>query len=594
MSNLSVQKRTSNNWLRLPKCPPKKRIAPKILIWALLLTFMTKNGVELAFEQVKLISKLNSKFAEDRIQYNSFYKQKGQLKRRDGWNIFNENSMKYKDRKVPKGISRFDYPWRVPMLVRSLTAAESNNRFLYSPLKDVYSNGLGHNLATINGEVWTALRLNLTYTHRISLYSVHSIPFFSSSSRFKYSNDFYRPFLHSGSVEQLFGWGVHEIPREHIQNTICDASVLSGEEGICRVCTTERFLERKSTTNKTGRERNILKFSVNSIEVDNVVELPYNLSYGFPFNPTAAELKYAVSFMGTHSKPNTVFTLPSDHCATNPVIGKFSRRQKAYFFHKYWNAHEFGALKLDTRSQENESFESYKMKVLSDPIIGAVGRRPKLTRLKKTSIIIAVHARRGDFFIANRSMISIALVARIVRQIMKLVIEPIGGPFSKLSVAVNIYSEGLPLDSSQKQSLDHDVNKLGQKFMDSDGTIMESEEVRNFFIDENMDNLGIVFETGLDINLMISDNTILSIHEMIAADIFIGSESGLSANVVGCSSRAAFLIIPGNDALGQSNNVDDLGMLIRFDYNTTKLSPDHIIEMKERWKNFQNSNKDSI
>lgn len=564
-----------------------------VFIWSILLTAIAKYCLTLSTLQPKNISKMfqiKVDAESNRLAFRHDKQRKTSLT--GGQNAFLKKSEITSElREVPTGTSRFDYPWRIPTLVRPLPPSDSNNRFLYSPLKDAYINGLGHNLGTINGEVSTAIRLNLTYTHRISWYSLHSIPFQSISDKYKSADlNAFRPFLHAGSVEQLFGWGVSEIPREHIQSAICPFSVLSGKNGLCRVCTKKGFKQRRQEMLNNGSSKQ-LQYTKNSIKVDHVVELPYNLTFGFPKNPSEMNLQYASSFMETHAHPNTIFTLPAHRCDKNPVFGSFSRAQKAYFFHKYWGSHNSSAVSIDNKANENETFNEYKGRATSTFVIGPVGRRPTLTRLKIDSIIIAVHARRGDFFRAKRPMVSLSFIVRTVREIMKRVVQPAGGLFADLGVSVNIYSEGAPLNSSE---IDHDVTKQGNQFVDVNRKLFSEQDIRTAFLDDKSDIFNGVFKNSLEVNARISDNTMLSIHEMIAADIFIGSESSLSSNLVGSLSRAAFIIIPGTEDLGQSDMDVDERPFIRPKYNATRLSASDLRTMLERWIMFQKYNEDSV
>ena len=492
----------------------------------------------------------------------------------------------YHEKVVPKGKNRFDSPWFIPPMVTTISSNSSRHRYLYSPLKRLYINGLGHNMATINGEVWTSLRLNLTYTHRIARYNVNSVPLNKTKIALYDNLNTYRPFLHVGSVEQLFGWGVSEVPREHIQRSICTSNKLDVAEDKCQICTQKDLDEILSTMTKSKMGPKVAD-ELKPIRVDKVVELPFNLSYGFPIAPSKKHLDEAAEFMQLHNDPHTVFTFPPHNCNKNPIFGRFSIPQRAFFFHKYWNLHGSITDDWSNLNFENESFQSYVNRVTATSVLPRVGRRPPLHRLDPTRLNIAVHARRGDVLIVGRKMLSMRNIAVLIRQIMWHVIRPGQGSFSKLPVSVNIYSEGPRIGTTSELSFDHDVTKLSSQFMDVNGQILSHEDVRNSINNKSGDRFGDLFQNGLEINLRISDNTILSIHEMISADIFIGSESGLSYNVVGSLSRSAFLLM-------SQKRRDRFSRFIQFDEATGTIDNTEIELMKQIWMRFQLNNERSI
>lgn len=66
-----------------------------------------------------------------------------------------------------KGIpSRFMTPWQTVQPLKLPTLKQSHYRVLYSPLRLLGSEGMGHGFATKNMEVSAAIRLGLAYTHR--------------------------------------------------------------------------------------------------------------------------------------------------------------------------------------------------------------------------------------------------------------------------------------------------------------------------------------------------------------------------------------------------------------------------------------------
>lgn len=181
----------------------------------------------------------------------------------------------YIERSVPKQVSRFDYPWRLFHPVSThLSVEQSNNRVLYSTFRDSARGiGLGHAMLMINTELKTALRLNLTYTHRIMKYFL-STPQVKNISRTNNSHDYYND--NAGSVEQLFGWGAHHRPRRHVQLSICPKHVLQGDENVCPLCNnmSEAFAKNNFSVEESLR-------SPFRVPIDHVVGIPDHLSYSY-------------------------------------------------------------------------------------------------------------------------------------------------------------------------------------------------------------------------------------------------------------------------------------------------------------------------
>lgn len=74
-----------------------------------------------------------------------------------------EEAEAFEKRGVP---SRFLAPWQDVPHLKLPTLNQARHRVLYSPLRIVGSEGIGHGFATKNMEVTAAIRLGLAYTHR--------------------------------------------------------------------------------------------------------------------------------------------------------------------------------------------------------------------------------------------------------------------------------------------------------------------------------------------------------------------------------------------------------------------------------------------
>lgn len=387
---------------------------------------------------------------------------------------------------VPVLSSRFFKCWYVPRPIKLLSLAESRNRILYSPLRHLSSDGIGHAFATMNAEVGAALRLNLSYSHRMSHYG----------SLVK--NDIF-------AIENFFGWNRGHIPRQFIRETFCKSS-FTGHGMQCQTC---------DDVHPNNTKPNLI--------FARVVDIPGNLTYkrllcrGYDIH---ACLKPVKRFTAIHNKPNTIFQMDPNYCGSAPADSTIDPETKSYFFHRYWNNHGTNTI--------NPLLDMNREKTY-----------PKI-RYMDNCLTIAVHARRGDFFYVNRPMVSIEIFGNVIRQAME-VIKGHGGIFKHMPICIHIYSEGRKVN--EKLNTGHDSDYMTKDFFDSDGVIRDTNWIHNKISGEHPSQRDI-FSNGLNITLHVSDNTLLALHEMIRADIFIGSASGLGKHIVSTLSRGGLLIMP--------------------------------------------------
>lgn len=202
-------------------------------------------------------------------------------------------------------------------------------------------------------------------------------------------------------------------------------------------------------------------------------------------------------------------------------------------------------------------------------------------------LTIAIHARRGDFFAANRPMVSTPAFARVVRAVVNQV-NLANATFARMPVAVNIYSEGHPANSQSATAIGHDVALLSKQFREPDGRILSEETVRRLFEDRRQDKLGDVFRNGLRVSLRVSEDTVLSLHEMIASDVFVGSVSGMSLHLVGSLSRGAMQVLP-----QRSEEEGEWRGHVLFDGRTGRLQEGEVRLVARYWREFEAHNEKS-
>lgn len=232
--------------------------------------------------------------------------------------------------------------------------------------------------------------------------------------------------------------------------------------------------------------------------------------------------------MKRHNQSNTAFLLPPTLCPGNRFQWMQQMEDRSYFFHKYWEAHGSHAINIDSQQYVAESFNQYVLRVTAEKYLQPAGRRPQLDFLRHDMINVAVHARRGDF-VGRRIMVSVQSFIVAIRQIFKHVIYETG-LLSDTPVRILFYSEGRFLSKNSYGM--HDISRMTKEFVDSDQTIVNRSKVTEQLLHYD-DQLGKMFSSGLEVVFRISENTIQSVHEMVAADIFIGSASSFSIYLIG-------------------------------------------------------------
>ncbi|KAI0565957.1 hypothetical protein FGB62_13g123 [Gracilaria domingensis] len=388
--------------------------------------------------------------------------------------------------RIPKTWNRLHSPWLKKSAPELKTPRQSRNRFLYGPSRTMSSDGIGHSMCSINLEYNLALNMNITYTHRIGYYS-------SLSRRDKLA------------VEEFFGWGVGEVPRTKIQTEGCSpvGGKWPAENNVhkCHVC--GKPLEN------------------GSLNIERIVEVP---TIFLDSNcPTQSECRKELhGFLKENSMSNTIFQLPKSSCSPQKTDANFLSTRNL-FYNKYWNKH--GRL----------------------PWKHIVGRRsgyPKqVLPLNPRELNIAIHVRRGDFLKANsgRKVTKDKVFATVIARVLTI-IGNVGGTLAAMPVAIHIYSEG-QLKTKNVLSI-HMVELQDKKYYDHNGEPRDeswwTSLISSTLREDQFSSTG--WEKRFRVQFHISENTLLSLHTMNAADVFIGSHSGLSTHLVWSTSRGVSLV----------------------------------------------------
>lgn len=406
----------------------------------------------------------------------------------------------------PTEVNRFDVPWLLLRRVDTRSFEQTGYKILYSPMKVKASDGIGHGLTVLNAELSTALNLGLSYTHRLGIYG--------SISREQRT-----------AVEDMFGWGVGEVPRRFIENEVCEVELISNkhppQKGMerCPVC---RAIREDS-----------------ALPIHEVVEIPSSLSYGCV--SCHSRQQAVIDFMHSHAKNNTLFQLSPTKCDQSPKSPDFTLSYR-YFYWKYWDTHgnkSFGSLPVAERKVEGQHW--------TPPI----SKRGSIN-LPENELVIAIHARRGDFFAQKRRrMASGKVFAAVVKAAMDTVQE-VGGVFSEMPVAVIVYSEGRRRKGTVGEL--HEMALMDHEFVDTDGQVRDAMWFHRLLVPEgrstngnnthSMREEGMHFPDGVRVEFRISTDLNVALHEMASADIFIGSASDLSQYAVRVISRSGIQLLP--------------------------------------------------
>jgi hypothetical protein len=272
----------------------------------------------------------------------------------------------------------------------------------------------------------------------------------------------------------------------------------------------------------------------------NIVRVPKEITFSLGESKAAAKLEF---FLAQHNESFTIFEMSNEFCATSPTFSNFTLT-RPWFRTKYWERHWLPsrgnglshAYALCGKSPQNGSELDTSLRSAS------IQDAPLLFRDGELSI--AVHVRRG-YFLVDKGRVSIksAVYAQIIRTALD-VVENTGGPFATMPAAVYIYSEGKPKRAKSEASfMTHKVDALTDDYIDETGVVRDvswwSDLIRRtkpqgYLRDSPRAGKQVKMPR---VELRVSQSTDQTLHQMIAADVFVGSASGLSINLVKTLSR---------------------------------------------------------
>lgn len=440
---------------------------------------------------------------------------------------------------------RFDIPGRpLGLRHRPKTPAEANGRVLVSHIPREVGDGLGHRMCIMNYELHLAMQLGLAYTHRVSTYG---------SLTTQEDPD---------SVERLFGWGdgersrddvvAHACARTEVQNDTCEIPASSV------VCTALR----------PPRE----------VEFVKAVYVPHELAECYLDRSQGKHTidqrcyTYVRRFLAAFPDPNTLFITRPRLCFRDYLYTNFTYTG-GWFHDKYWAAHENDGASshihdlIIPERKTNES-DADALDVNVDALdnaarIAASRVAPRQLTLDPERVHIALHVRRGDFFnYTSRVLIADDTYSDMAARIIVALHEAAD---ANVPVTVHVFSEGVPVKHARLKD-NHDVGTMDRVYADELGRRRPPDHWQRLM--RHQPRLSTAYGVGrgyaradVQVQMHIATDTVQALHDMLAADFFVGSISGLSVQVVRQLARGVvFLPIPRSE-------LSDEELTVSFDYD---------------------------
>lgn len=444
-------------------------------------------------------------------------------------------------REVPTAWNRFNVVWLLKKPVQTKTLAEANYRIMYAPTREGMSDGIGHSMAVVNYELQVALRLGIAYSHRVSSYSTLT------------QDD---PL----AVEKFFGWGINEIPRTMLQKEGCNPvngswplpmAQAMAEGYRCQICQEPKLRGR--------------------LGMMHLVSVPDHLAFHCDAqahedttDKFASCQKNVDIFLRAHQSTHTIFQLPIERCGPPSSDSNFLET-KDFFYTKYWAAHA-------QRVASDWSAKSHRV-----------------SRLQQHELTIAVHVRRGDFLdpAVGRQIIKDDTFTHVLATILEQV-QDVGGPFSAMPIAVHVYSEGKLLQNQTRLASIHSYINQDNVYYDSLGIPRDAAWWLDLLLKSSKDRE--LLRPRLRVVMHISEPTLTCLHEMASADIFVGSSSGLSNQLIWAIARGLVVIPWSGTASLEEGRRGKLCCTVQFSPDTGRFDTDRL---RLYWDAYSSANSAS-
>lgn len=470
--------------------------------------------------------------------------------------------------------NRFHTPWFRPSYPRLLSQTVSRHRYIYSPARRRSSDAVGRSMGAVNLDLNLALRFNLTYTHRTADYSTLT--------------------MHDArAVEDFFGWDIGHLPREAVQRAGCHPPLSGTTKPI------KQAWPPPSSNLYSCMPCGAPRKQFGALNIRKIIQIPWKLATKQCRQRSTCEDE-TKAFIGLHNESHTIFQAPYRECGA-PDTDLDLLYTKNLFYHQYWKRHaqstpwsplsqgkdfSYNPLSLIFRIRKR------KRRDLSPPPLS----RP--IRYREDELVIAIHSRRGDFLeeSSNRSsdLTPDVAFAKAVQRVL-LTIRKTGAPFSNLPrTSIHIYSEGkLSLSPNSTANSIHDTTAHDRKYYDEQGIAQNASWWQNLLFTKYGDQTAayetmmVSFSTKLRVVMHVSDDTLLSAHEMASADVFIGSMSAYSVMMVWSLARGIVLVPTSNPQIAELKEKGTVCCTVPFD----KTSGEFSVSLFTRfWKAYVRAN----
>jgi len=305
-----------------------------------------------------------------------------------------------------------------------------------------------------------------------------------------------------------------------------------------------------------------------------LITIPYKLAHKCASNFNGREhCDVAVNnFLAANNESNTIFQLPTNVCE-HPTSDSDMNDSKGLFFAHYWRRH----------SRRGSLFTRIPLPVVPSN---------RMLRLAENRLNIAVHIRRGDFLRsevkAKRGIMKDEIYAAVIADAIAI-ISKVESPFQKAPVTIHIYSEGRIEEKTPYSS--HATDIQNKQYFDATGAPRDSEwwtQLMHSMAWRAMEVGGSEQRIrDAKVEFHISDDTLTSLHEMAAADVFVGSRSGLSTQLVWSLSRGIAIIPMSSSIALELGKIGQVCCSVPFDHDTATFNHERF---ERYWEAYSQAN----
>lgn len=396
-------------------------------------------------------------------------------------------------------------------LTLPLTIEEAGNRAFLSVIGNDSSDGLGHRFLMVNFELNMAHHLRAGYVHRVARYASLTA-------------------TDSLTVERLFGW---------IDYPYLRSDILSG----CEIKTTVQPCDGGPYAATECRHLLSHHTSNTSIYFDRIVRVPDDLSECLAFTdvPRYQCIQHLQQFARSKVPPRTLLQMTNTLCGSEYRDSNFEHSGR-WLRERYWRFHNHSTM-LDPITTITGTSLTNSLRTRS-PSKSLKISPTRILPFTPSRIQLVVHIRRGDFlFLKNRRLISDAAYAASIATVLRaLRLSTVEQDVKQAGIDISIFSEGIPHPHRGRNVVigQHDVNRMSVIYVTESGQHVQN--ATDHWLNLVASQQPPPPMQGVDVNVFIATDTVQAVHAMLCADVFIGSESGLSMHVVATLARGIVIL----------------------------------------------------